>query len=372
MHIIFVTHDIDSGGSARSLSILVQELVKRHTVQIITFLPPEPGKQLELLYRQLGVPLYLFQWGWLPVSFVGCPQYLETNEKNRKYLPELEQFAKNADIICFNSYAPSSLAPYFPEKPRVLIAREVIDENSPQYQASISMLRRYISMAIAIGPQEARQLETIGIPHEIVFNTATHQPHFYTHPAYPPIRFGMFAQFTRSKGMDILLYACAEQVELLKQYNVHIHLFGIDFHSELKSMELIKSFIHSNGLEDHIHIEGWVNNVEEAMINMHCIIRPDRTGSPWGRDIIEAMSLGRSVIASGEEDVFIKNGETGYLFPTENAEVLGKIIASIVKYPKIFEKMGYNAFLFAKEHFNIFMNVQKIEYILQNVINNKV
>ena len=85
--------------------------------------------------------------------------------------------------------------------------------------------------------------------------------------------------------------------------------------------------IEHNSLGDIIFIHDWTDNVEEAVRSVHCIVRPDPTGSPWGRDIIEAMSMGRPVIAAGEEEVFIKPGKNGlagtprrYRSPRRNLE----------------------------------------------------
>lgn len=369
MHLLFVTHDIDSGGAARSLSILVQQLVKRHKISIITLIPPEPEKSIASLYQQLGVSLYLFPWGWLPVPFIGCEPNLEHHQelcsRQRKYLPEVRHIGETADVICFNSYAPSSLAPYFPGKRKVLIAREMLNTSAyHEYKKSVSMLKQYIDFAIAIGPQESSQLQSIGIPHTIVYNSSSHKPYFEPFPLFPPTRFGMFAQFIPAKGLDILLLAYAEQANTLKEYNVHIHLFGINLTIPSKSMEAVSDFIRSHELTEYIHLEGWVNNVEQNMSAMHCMVRPDRTGSPWGRDIIEAMSIGRPIIASGEEDVFVKNGRTGYLFPPRNVNILSKMLAILGGEPSVLEIMGKNAFKFAKDHFDPEINSAHIERIL--------
>ncbi|OMQ01882.1 glycosyltransferase [Lawsonia intracellularis] len=369
MHLLFVTHDIDSGGAARSLSILVQQLVKRHKISIITFVSPEPEKPTALLYQQLGVSLYLFPWGWLPVSFIGCEPNIEHHQelcsRQRKYLPEVKHIGETADVICFNSYAPTSLAPYFPGKRKVLIAREIIDTSDyHNYKKCTSMLKQYINFAIAIGPQESSQLQSMGIPHSIVYNSSSHIPYFEPFSSFPPTRFGMFAQFIPTKGLDILLLAYADQAVILKERNVHLHLFGINLNMPSKSTQAISDFIQSYKLTDFIHLEGWVNNVEQHMAAMHCMIRPDRTGSPWGRDIIEAMSIGRPTIASGEEDVFVKNGRTGYLFPPKNVKILGKILALLSEEPTVLEIMGKNAFEFAKDHFNPEINSTHIEHIL--------
>lgn len=363
MNIVFITHDIDSGGSARSLAVLVQKLYTRHNITIITFWPPDPSRAIATLYKELNISLYCFNWGWLPVSFVGVP-YSEHHEeifkRQRQYLSDVKDIAASADVVCFNSYAPSSLAPYFPGKRKILFAREIIEKTIyPDYTKSVSMLKRYIDMAIAIGPREATQLQEFGIPCSIVYNSSPITPSFTPLPTFPPVHFGMFSQFTPLKGLDIILLACASQAKTLQAYNTHVHLFGVGARPSS-----VQAFLQAYELTECVHLEGWVDNVQVNMKNMHCMIRPDRTGSPWGRDIIEAMSIGRSVLASGDEDVFIKNGQTGYLFPPGDVAILGKIIRLVAQEPTTLETMGRNAFTFAQEHFDPEKNALRIEHIL--------
>ena len=72
MRILIATHSIDWGGSARSLRILVRYLSARHELSIVTLIPPRQDRPMAADYAALGVPVHLFEWGWLPVSYKGC------------------------------------------------------------------------------------------------------------------------------------------------------------------------------------------------------------------------------------------------------------------------------------------------------------
>ena len=43
------------------------------------------------------------------------------------------------------------------------------------------------------------------------------------------------------------------------------------------------------------------------------IVRPSRDNDPWGRDVIETMSHGKVIIATGYFDGFVKNGVNGFI-----------------------------------------------------------
>ena len=97
----------------------------------------------------------------------------------------------------------------------------------------------------------------------------------------------------------------------LRRAHASVHIYGGDALRPAPLQRRMQGTIEHNSLGDIIFIHDWTDNVEEAVRSVHCIVRPDPTGSPWGRDIIEAMSMGRPVIAAGEEEVFIKPGKNG-------------------------------------------------------------
>lgn len=363
MQLLFITHDLDSGGSARSLSVLVRELAGRHRISILSLQGPDPGKAVFGLYRDMGVTLYTFPWGWLPVSYEGCfvdaDQQRERCERQRPHVGPVRELAESADVICFNGYPSASLASVLPRRVRkVLIAREVVDTRSPHFVSVMAYLRRFLSAAVAIGPVEAKQLAQAGIPHVTVFNTSPEPPVFRPLPPMPPVHFGVFGQITSSKGQDVLLKGCAAVAAQLIQNEARVHLFGAPV------PESFVQFVKAAGLEQVVRFEGWVDDVETRMADMHCIVRPDRTGSPWGRDVIEAMSIGRPVLATGTEEVFIRPGKTGWLVPPGNPAILGRTIALLAGSGSELATLARNAFAFAREHFDPHVNAARVEAVL--------
>lgn len=373
MKLLFCTHDIDSGGSARSLSILLEQLAKKHAVSILSLIPPNPRKKLALRYRELGIPLVVFPWGWLPVSYRNCPVNEEVHrarcEQLRAYIPQVRQLAHDVDCICFNSYPAAGLAGLFPSSvPRFLIARDVMVEEGSGFTRTGRFLSGQIKKAVAIGPVEAAQLAALGIEHSIVYNSAPQTPQWHPMPCSPPLRFGVFTQFSPSKGLDILALAAAEAAADLRRRNAAIHVYGGDRENPNPVWVAVRDFIARNRLEDVLILEGWTDAVEASMCALHCVIRPDLTGSPWGRDVLEAMSLGRPVLATGSEAVFVKEGETGRLVPPGDVAALAKAIGALSSSPSLLQQMGKQAHAFAAEHFDPVVNSQRIEQEILSVL----
>ena len=368
MHLFFFTHDMDDGGSARSLFILVRELSKRHRISIVSLAQPSVWKSTLPRYQALGVDVYGFRWGWLPVSYVGCTVQAERENslcaQMKHTLPSLQKLITQADVVCFNGYPSSRLAANLPkDMPKYLIAREVLLRKSEAYTATGAFLRRYIRHAIAISPEEARQLSEWNIPHSIVFNTGALPPLFHPLPPAPPVRFGVFGQLLRSKGQYTLLQGCAQYTEALRANRAEIHIFGSDNLGGAEGITLAEC-IWKHKMKDIATLDGWTSDVEETMSAMHCIVRPDFTGSPWGRDVIEAMSVGRPVLATGENTVFVQPGVTGRLVPPKDPAAIGRALVELSGDPGALERYAANAFAFAREHFDPVANTAAIERIL--------
>ena len=73
-------------------------------------------------------------------------------------------------------------------------------------------------------------------------------------------------------------------------------------------------------------------------------VRSDNSGSPWGRDVIEAMWAGVPVVATGTIQEFVLDGETGFLVPPGNAEMLAERVACLLQDPALRCRMAEAAY----------------------------
>ena len=89
------------------------------------------------------------------------------------------------------------------------------------------------------------------------------------------------------------------------------------------------------------------------------IVRPSCSNDPWGRDVIEGMSLGKVVIATGDFSGFIKNGENGFLIGDWDTKTVGNLIIHTWNDEEKFRVMQNNAALFAQNAFSPQQSVEK-------------
>lgn len=368
--VLFCAHNIDNGGAAKSLYILLKYLPETFSAAILSLRDPAPDSFYLKFYREHRIPVFVFPFGWLPISYINCPINIEAQkrrmEEMRPFVEQARWIGGAAQRICFNGYPACSLAPYFDAQiPQTLIAREQL-RMGPEYSKITRFIGAYIKKAIAIGSMEAKQLTNMGIANKIVFNSAEHEPEYFPPPAIPPLVFAVFTRFGPDKGLDTLLLAIKAIKEKLLANSAIIRIYGARGIQSFGQEEQIEAFIRTGNLNDVIKIEPWVNDVESAIKQACCIVRPDKSGSPWGRDIIEAMSLGRPVLATGSLDIFVRENKTGWLVPPDNPQALADKLAFLAENPELLQKAGLEALCFAKENFNPQVNASRVaEYLFQ-------
>jgi glycosyltransferase involved in cell wall biosynthesis len=89
-------------------------------------------------------------------------------------------------------------------------------------------------------------------------------------------------------------------------------------------------------------------------------VRADRSGCPWGRDIIEAMCCGVPVVATGSSQEFVVNGKTGFLVPPKTPELLGEAVGRLLLDKDLRAAMGQAAREHAAELFSPALHRQGI------------
>jgi len=97
--------------------------------------------------------------------------------------------------------------------------------------------------------------------------------------------------------------------------------------------------------------QGHVPDPEVQIIASDFVVRPSKTNDPWGRDVIETMSHGKIIIATGHFDGFIKNQINGFLIGEWDAANVADIITKDWADRQYYERVCKNAYDFAKLEF---------------------
>lgn len=372
MRILSVTNDIDSGGAAKSLFFLARGLARLgHEVRVISIsAPSRTGRRVAEL-AEAGVAVDFVRIPYYPMSLAACPIPFWKNVGRAVSRPgEFRRIRRLADdfspdVIHYNSYTTLLAALPLGARPAVLHCREMLLEDAPLLPLTRPLVRARVRELVAISPAEAEQARRVfGLDASVIFNPAPVPGEPAPMPDGDGLVYGMFSHVSPTKGHRLCIEACGLAAPELRLAGVRVRLFGgrIGIHDALyRSLE---QYIEDAGIGDVVSFQGFAVDPEAEMRAAHLVLRPDLTGHPWGRDVIEAMSQGRPVLAAGKSEVFIKPGETGELVKPGDAEALASAMAALADRERL-TRMGENAHRFAAARFDPDEHARRVLAVLE-------
>jgi len=138
-----------------------------------------------------------------------------------------------------------------------------------------------------------------------------------------------------------------------------------------KYYQSIRTMVKKERLDPFIIFTGWRNDIINVIADLDILIQAT-TSFPegFGLTIIEAMALGKPVVASnipGPADIIVDK-KTGFLVPSKDPQILADRIINLLNNRKLAEVMGINGRKRVSELFDIKKNVRQIESIYEKVI----
>lgn len=160
-------------------------------------------------------------------------------------------------------------------------------------------------------------------------------------PLHVPL-IGIVGRLQRWKGMHVLVQAMPK---ILQKYpDAHCVLIGGKHDLEPDYEEFLLSEITALGLQEKIIMTGLQRNIPEWVQAMDIFVHASDQ-EPFGIVIIEAMALGKPVIAgnAGGPTEIITDGVNGLLTPYGNSEALAIAILHYLNEPDFAQKVGLAA-----------------------------
>jgi glycosyltransferase involved in cell wall biosynthesis len=85
---------------------------------------------------------------------------------------------------------------------------------------------------------------------------------------------------------------------------------------------------------------GHTSEPERVLSACNILIRPSRECNPWGRDILEALSFGLPVIATGTYNNFVESKVTGFLMNEFDPKKVADCIVELFQNEQLVKHMG--------------------------------
>jgi L-malate glycosyltransferase len=132
-----------------------------------------------------------------------------------------------------------------------------------------------------------------------------------------------------------------------------------------------EDYCKGNGLGKVVKFIGHVEDIENYLpfMDVFCLVPNKNEG--FSNSILEAMAMGRPIIATnvGGNAEAVVNGETGFIIPPNNSEMLAELILKLYTDSDMRLKMGKKARKRAEEVFPLKLMVKKHEDLYEEVSN---
>jgi glycosyltransferase involved in cell wall biosynthesis len=143
-----------------------------------------------------------------------------------------------------------------------------------------------------------------------------------------------------------------------------------DFHYQDKLQSIIKD----SGLESNIIFTGYIKNVSDYLnvlkIVLHTSIKPE----PFGRVLIEAMSLSKPLIAANDGAIpeIIEHEKSGLTFTPGDHKNLAELVIKLLQNKQYAESLGKGGYKRLLDKFHINVNIQKTQLLYDKILSNQI
>ncbi|MFZ1289745.1 MAG: glycosyltransferase family 4 protein [Melioribacteraceae bacterium] len=173
---------------------------------------------------------------------------------------------------------------------------------------------------------------------------------------------GCVGRLEKWKGQQILIDAAAILVKTVP--NIEFLLVGNG-----NNKDDLQNKVKNQNLEKYFEFTGDVTNVKDYMDKCSIIVHTSIEPEPFGMVIIEAMALGKVVIATnfGGPPEIIENETDGFLIQPSNSTILADYILRLIKNPELRKQIGINARKKVISKFDFRETARQIENIYDEI-----
>lgn len=183
---------------------------------------------------------------------------------------------------------------------------------------------------------------------------------------------GVVTRITPEKGIHILVEAMSELRKSHMEMDVNVKLLivgGPYFQKDYEYLESLKREVAELGIEDSVIFTGFLSDTRVVTTLLDIILVPSIIPEACPRTIIEAMAVGRPVIATplgGSKELVTP--ETGILVPPEDPRSLSSAIRTLAEDNDQLIVMGESARQRAEELFSIQKNMTLTESVYTDLL----
>lgn len=181
------------------------------------------------------------------------------------------------------------------------------------------------------------------------------------------VNFIVLGLLNPEKGVHLLIEAFARHSARLQA--VRLWIVGDQLTDDFSDYRRrLETLVHERGLAGVVHFTGWRTDALELLTAMDVLVHPSLSeGMP--RAVLEAMALGKAVIASGvgcSREV-IRHGENGLLVSPGNVEELAAALGRVLDDESLRRSMGMAAAATIANEYGIEDKLRALEQLLADM-----
>jgi glycosyltransferase involved in cell wall biosynthesis len=182
---------------------------------------------------------------------------------------------------------------------------------------------------------------------------------------------GMVAQLVPWKNHALFIRSAAKVVRSFP--DARFFIIGGDLWNAHPAYEdSLRTLAGRLGISKQIIFTGYRSDIAAVMNSLHLLVQPS-SDEPFGRVLIEAMSLEIPVVAAASAGPLeiISDGEDGLLFPPGDDEALAERITRLLRSEELRRRLGQQGRKKVIERFNIRTVISSYEQLIDSMLKEK-
>ncbi|HEX8465553.1 MAG TPA: glycosyltransferase family 4 protein [Abditibacterium sp.] len=378
--VLYLNHSAQMSGAEASLRALLWGLKRLDLPFDPLVALPRSGPFTELLRRE----------GWsvapVPLRRLGRPHGLIDGVRALRYAvrttPILTRLIEisGAKIVHSNSttaHLVGGLAARRARRPAIWHCRDLVPLG-----ALARPLAKGANRVIAISNCVAAHLEREGVPHDkiaVVYNGIDPQqwrPRFHStlrdSLGLPPGAwlFGAVGQIVPWKEFGAFIEAAAHMMRDRSSRNCYFALIGGDLWAQHAAYRAeLYRLVGKYGLSERFFFTGHQTDAADALSGLDALVHPTRE-EPFGRVILEAMALGKPVIAMNQNGPgeIITHERDGLLVPASEQNGLARAMKRLIRDGELRARLSYHAPLTIEAKFHSDDHARHIASIYREIL----
>lgn len=175
------------------------------------------------------------------------------------------------------------------------------------------------------------------------------------------------------KGQDYFLHALADIVRSFPDTKALIVGAPESGPGSQKYFKELQQLVAELKLSEHVVFTGFRSDVAHIMAASDVIVHSSSEPEPFGRVIVEAMAVGKPIIATaagGALEIF-DDQVTGLLVPPKDVVHMAKALQQLLIDPTQAQLMGQRAQQYVQTRFTVEQHVRAVQQIYERVLNQR-